>query len=303
MNEKFDYKNSLTDIKASLFDIYEDQEKIIGGLDSDDRDKHVSDFIEIKDLAVLLLDKIQKLYSTSDFIVNDDVDEGTGGVSSIDENDTEIDNDINTESSALASDLESENDDIVDVEGNLEDDTNGIDISQSDDNNDDDDDESDDAVRTLNDNDNSVSDDSQVSADNDNNEDDISFDNSSSSDNLDFDENKYYLLCDENKLHFAYASQRLIDKISNYHLANKDDDNVSDSNNDESDNSKLYKKDELPVKGIIVRNDQYMKLALSKHRQEGVLKEAKVYRIETVKRKRQEQQKIELEKAKVHLDI
>jgi len=46
-----------------------------------------------------------------------------------------------------------------------------------------------------------------------------------------------------------------------------------------------------------------MKLALSKHRQEGVLKEAKVYRIETVKRKRQEQQKIELEKAKVHLDI
>ena len=78
------------------------------------------------------------------------------------------------------------------------------------------------------------------------------------------------------------------------------EDTVSDV--DTSDGN-IYKKDDLPVKGIIVRNDQYMKLALSKHRQEGVLAEAKNYRIETVKRKRQEQQKIELEKAKVHLDI
>ena len=95
----------------------------------------------------------------------------------------------------------------------------------------------------------------------------------------------------------------MFNKIKSYHVSDTEpleEDTVSDL--DTSDGN-IYKKDDLPVKGIIVRNDQYMKLALSKHRQEGVLKEAKNYRIETVKRKRQEQQKIELEKAKVHLDI
>ena len=60
MNEKFDYKDSLTDIKASLFDIYEDQERVIGSIAPSLRDKHVSEFIEIKDLALSLLEKIQK---------------------------------------------------------------------------------------------------------------------------------------------------------------------------------------------------------------------------------------------------
>ena len=95
----------------------------------------------------------------------------------------------------------------------------------------------------------------------------------------------------------------MFNKIKSHHVSDTEpleEDIVSDV--DTSDGN-IYKKDDLPVKGIIVRNDQYMKLALSKHRQEGVLKEAKNYRIETVKRKRQEQQKIELEKAKVHLDI
>ena len=68
-------------------------------------------------------------------------------------------------------------------------------------------------------------------------------------------------------------------------------------------NSKIIKVDEEKPRGIIVRSDQYMKLALSRHRQEGVLKEARLYRINEVKRKRRENQKIELEKAKVDIDI
>ena len=111
------------------------------------------------------------------------------------------------------------------------------------------------------------------------------------------------MLCDEGKLHFAYVSEKLFNKIKNYRDPG---DNLLEADTDLDSSTfdgKIYKKDDLPVKGIIVRNDQYMKLALSKHRQEGVLKEAKNYRVETVRRKRQEQQKIELEKAKVHLDI
>ena len=75
MNEKFDYKDSLTDIKASLFDIYEDQERVIGSIDPDLRDKHVSEFIEVKDLALSLLEKIQKLYDNSLVPVKDNNEE------------------------------------------------------------------------------------------------------------------------------------------------------------------------------------------------------------------------------------
>ena len=65
----------------------------------------------------------------------------------------------------------------------------------------------------------------------------------------------------------------------------------------------MYKDDTNKTKGIIVRNDQYMKLALSKHRQEGVIKEAKNYRIEVVKEKRKKEQEEALKKAKVTLNI
>ena len=72
---------------------------------------------------------------------------------------------------------------------------------------------------------------------------------------------------------------------------------------EESENIRYMKQDNEKPRGIIVRSDQYMKLALSKHRQEGVLKEARKYRMEEVKRKRKEEQKRELEKAEVKIDI
>ena len=83
---------------------------------------------------------------------------------------------------------------------------------------------------------------------------------------------KYYL-DDRNgsKPNFAYVPINLYEKIKNY------------KNEDEN---KLYKQDDIEKKGIIVRNDQYMKLSLSKHRQEGVLKEAKAYRIDQARKSR-----------------
>lgn len=244
MNEKFDYKDSLTDIKASLFDIYEDQERVIGSIAPSLRDKHVSEFIEVKDLALSLLEKIQKLYDNSLVFEDNNIETNDEKLSDLEENDS-------------TEDVDSDNSDI-----NFDDEA---------------------VEKTTTD--------------------DQESDEADTSDLEEANSNKYYLLCDEGKLHFAYVSEKLFNKIKNYRDPG---DNLLEADTDLDSSTfdgKIYKKDDLPVKGIIVRNDQYMKLALSKHRQEGVLKEAKNYRVETVRRKRQEQQKIELEKAKVHLDI
>ena len=57
-------------------------------------------------------------------------------------------------------------------------------------------------------------------------------------------------------------------------------------------NNRIYKQDEEEKKGIIVRKNQFMKLSLSKERQDGVLKEAKEFRIKQDKKSRQQLQKI-----------
>ena len=270
MNEKFDYKDSLTDIKASLFDIYEDQERVIGSINPDLRDKHVSEFIEIKDLALSLLEKIQKLYDNSLVSVKDNnekvVSTNVNSVDNMQEHDVNNNEEVNNQ----------------DVENNtLEDDQVSSDEEESNqDNNDIDEDniQTNDEVETPDESslDDSSDDQGRENSDTEESEDsdsEISFDNGEDN------SNKYYLLCDEDKLHFAYVSEKLFNKIKSHHVSDTEpleEDTVSDV--DTSDGN-IYKKDDLPVKGIIVRNDQYMKLALSKHRLDGVLKEAKNYRI------------------------
>ena len=328
MNEKFDYKDSLTDIKASLFDIYEDQERVIGSINPDLRDKHVSEFIEIKDLALSLLEKIQKLYDNSLVSVKDNnekvVSTNVNSVDNMQEHDVNNNEEVNNqdvenntlEDDQVSSDEEESNQDNNDIdEDNIQtnDEVETPDESSLDDSSDDESvqnnsDIDEDNIQTADEvetPDESSLDDSSDDQGRENSDTEESEDSDSeiSFDNGEDNSNKYYLLCDEDKLHFAYVSEKLFNKIKSHHVSDTEpleEDTVSDV--DTSDGN-IYKKDDLPVKGIIVRNDQYMKLALSKHRQEGVLKEAKNYRIETVKRKRQEQQKIELEKAKVHLDI
>lgn len=339
MNEKFDYKSSLTDIKASLFDIYEDQERVIGSIAPSLRDKHVSEFIEIKDLALSLLEKIQKLYDNSLVSVKDNnekvVSTNVNSVDNMQEHDVNNNEEVNNQDvenntleddqvSSDETDEEEPNQDKNDIdEDNIQtndevetSDESSLDNSSDDESVQDNSDIGDDNTQTDDDDetpDESSLDDSSDDQDTEEVEEKSDLEDSEDSDNdsdseISFDNgednsNKYYLLCDEDKLHFAYVSEKLFNKIKSHHVSDTEplkEDTVSDV--DTSDGN-IYKKDDLPVKGIIVRNDQYMKLALSKHRQEGVLKEAKNYRIETVKRKRQEQQKIELEKAKVHLDI
>lgn len=56
--------------------------------------------------------------------------------------------------------------------------------------------------------------------------------------------------------------------------------------------NRFYKQDTIEKKGIIVRKDQFMKLSLSKDRQEGMLREAKQYRIELARKSRQKLQDI-----------
>ena len=60
----------------------------------------------------------------------------------------------------------------------------------------------------------------------------------------------------------------------------------------EEGNNKFYKQDELDTKGIIVRSDQFMKLSLSKKRQEGILMEAKQYRINLATKSREQLEQI-----------
>ena len=367
MNEKFDYKDSLTDIKASLFDIYEDQERVIGSIAPSLRDKHVSEFIEVKDLALSLLEKIQKLYDNSLVFEDNNIETNDEKLSDLEENDSTEDvdsdnSDINFGDEAgeetTTDDQESGEEEISDLENN--DSTEDVDSDNRDINfgneaeeetTTDDQESGEEEISDLENNDSTEdvdSDNSDINFGNETEEEtttddqesgeeetsdlenndsteDVDSDNSdinfgdeavekTTTDDQESDEadtsdleeansNKYYLLCDEGKLHFAYVSEKLFNKIKNYRDPG---DNLLEADTDLDSSTfdgKIYKKDDLPVKGIIVRNDQYMKLALSKHRQEGVLKEAKNYRVETVRRKRQEQQKIELEKAKVHLDI
>lgn len=58
----------------------------------------------------------------------------------------------------------------------------------------------------------------------------------------------------------------------------------------ETIDNRIYKQDDLEKRGIIVRADQFMKLSLSKDRQEGVLKEAKYFRIEQARKSRKKLQ-------------
>lgn len=220
MDKNFNYKASLNLIKASLFDIYENQEQEIGTItDNKEREKHLKDFINLKNIAIMLIEGIEYLYDSEEEILKD---------------------------------------------------------------------------------------------------------TKKSSNNM----IKYYLECNEKDLNFAYVSRQLMEKLKNHSttkLENEESilsevalDNKEKSDEDfdleltneeittddiEIDDGTYYKEDDNKVRGIIVRSDQFMKLALSRNRQEGVLKEAKEFRKEEVIRKRREEQERKLKEAEVKLNI
>lgn len=282
MSNMFDYRKSLDGIKANLFDIYENQEQAIGLEENDNiRNQRLNKFIQVKDLALMLIDSIDDLYASDN--LDDNYQMKKLSNPKIPE--------VEEESKIL---------DLVE-EGSQNIDTKGIKNSED-----------------IHTNDESNLDDTSL-------EGETQADKNNEASSLD----KYYLDCDESRVNFAYVPQKLFEKIkSNGNLSKKqgeyqadleETESGADADFNESDissekdnislddklkeESKYAKIDEEKPRGIIVRSDQYMKLALSRHRQEGVLKEARSYRINEVKRKRMENQKIELEKAKVNIDI
>ena len=59
----FDYENALSSIKASLFDIYENQERIIGSIEDEQlRQGQITRYIKMKDTAITLIEDITNLY-------------------------------------------------------------------------------------------------------------------------------------------------------------------------------------------------------------------------------------------------
>ncbi len=241
MEKKFNYEKPLNLIKASLFDIYENQEKEIGIIgDEEERKKHLEDFINLKNIALMLVEGIEYLY----------------------EDDSENEK------------IQMEKKDLPVVKQDIE------------------------QEKTT--------------------EDDYT--------SIDPEIKKYYLQCGENQLHFAYVSTSLYNKLKEYGKSLKDgslhdvdtndDPKIENENSDQqiekkdSSEAKLlikdntyYKEDDEKVRGIIVRSDQFMKLSLSRNRQEGVLEEAKQFRRDEVLRKRKEEQAQKLKEAEVKLDI
>ena len=279
MND-FNYKEALNNIKASLFDIYENQEQAIG-LEQDPkvREARLNKFIELKDMALLVIEGINYLY-------DEDLVNQTSVLKNKLEN-PQIPSEV--EESKILNMVQNSN--VEDTNEEIEEDTDSI--------------ESED-----------------VSEEEQEIEFDIEEENTQEED-IESDELKrYYLTCDMENVNFAYVPQSLYEKIKMYNTDSEDFesetdienttdtdeefDNVEENEVEETDdnlNNLYMKQDTEKPRGIIVRSDQYMKLALSKHRQEGVLQEAREYRIQEVKRKRREEQKRELEKAEVKIDI
>lgn len=301
MNE-FNYKDSLNGIKASLFDIYEDQEQEIG-LEQNPEKRHarLNKFIEVKDIALTLIEAIQYLY--------EEKENNTTIVKNKLENPKIPDK---KEESKILDMVENSNTENIEEDSNISSDFNEEEISQEDV---DENYEEDEEITFENQEDEKISENSDEQEENDENTDDID-----NQEEINYDEEnsvqlkKYYLDCDIKDVNFAYVPQSLYEKIKNFSPTSLSEEGIEDDNSmteendemeseEEAENTRYIKQDSEKPRGIIVRSDQYMKLALSKHRQEGVLQEARKYRVEEVKRRRKEEQKRELEKAEVKIDI
>lgn len=290
MYDNFNVQECLDKIKSSLFDIYENQEEIIGGiLDDDKKNQHVEKYIETKDLAIKLIENIMNLYNENDIV----------STQKNEINDEKID-DIKIEKEQDETELFNSNlvdsDEQQEINNVDEADESSIDLFSSD---------SDTTELQFNENE-----ESKIDMNVDSEEEDSIVDMSSSDSNntelqindgndekkvinieeSDNTKNKFYLDSrNGSKPGFAYVPESIYKRI-------KENAYIGFSN-------KIYKKDGNKPKGIIVRTDQFMKLSFSKHRQEGVLKEAKAFRVEQAKKSRQKLQEEALANGKVEINI
>ena len=228
--ENFDYDKALNSIKATLFDIYEAQERLVGSIEDDGkRQTQINKYIKMKDTAINLIEDVENL--TNDQIVRNVVNEQeqTKNEENVDSEPKLVEINLNSKTDELLKESDNQPVDEVPVEESV---------------------------------------------------------------------NKFYL-DDRNgtKPNFAFVPKELysiIKKNGIFELNSNKKEEINDVKDD-----RIHKTDENKPKGIIVRNDQFMKLALSKRRQEGVLADAKIFRVEQAKASRKKM----LEEEEKKLDI
>lgn len=296
--ENFDYDKALNSIKATLFDIYEAQERLVGSIEDDGkRQTQINKYIKMKDTAINLIEDVENL--TNDQIVRNVVNEQeqTKNEENVDSEPKLVEINLNSKTDELLK--ESDNtksvDEIpveeIDKEATNDEPNTNID-TDTDTFEEDTTEQINSNTETIENDDNSVElpkeEKQEISNESDDSQEDIKEESIS----------KFYL-DDRNgtKPNFAFVPKELysvIKKNGIFELNLNAEEEINDVKDD-----RIHKTDENKPKGIIVRNDQFMKLALSKRRQEGVLADAKIFRVEQAKASRKKM----LEEEEKKLDI
>lgn len=314
--ENFDYDKALNSIKATLFDIYEAQERLVGSIEDDGkRQTQINKYIKMKNTAINLIKDVENL--TNDQKVRNVVNE---------QEQTKNEENVDSEPKLVEINLDSKTDELLKESDNtksvdevpVEESVEEIDKEATNDEpNTNIDTDTDNATfeedtteqtssntETIENDDNSVElpkeEKQEISNESDDSQEE-QIEEEKQSENEDVKEesvNKFYL-DDRNgtKPNFAFVPKELysiIKKNGIFELNSNKKEEINDVKDD-----RIHKTDENKPKGIIVRNDQFMKLALSKRRQEGVLADAKIFRVEQAKASRKKM----LEEEEKKLDI
>lgn len=311
--ENFDYDKALNSIKATLFDIYEAQERLVGSIEDDGkRQTQINKYIKMKDTAINLIEDVENL--TNDQIVRNVVNEQeqTKNEENVDSEPKLVEINLNSKTDELLKESDNQPVDEVPVEESVEeidkeatnDEPNTNIDTDTDTFEEDTTEQINSNTETIENDDNSVelpkeekqeisneSDDSQ--------EEQIEEEKQSENEEVKEEAISKFYLDDRNgtKPNFAFVPKELysvIKKNGIFELNLNAKEEINDAKDD-----RIHKTDENKPKGIIVRNDQFMKLALSKRRQEGVLADAKIFRVEQAKASRKKM----LEEEEKKLDI
>lgn len=310
--ENFDYDKALNSIKATLFDIYEAQERLVGSIEDDGkRQIQINKYIKMKDTAINLIEDVENL--TNDQIVRNVVNEQeqTKNEENVDSEPKLVEINLNSKTDELLK--ESDNTKSVD-EVPVEESVEKIDKEATNDkpntNIDTDTFEEDTTEQTSSNTETIENDDNSVelpkeekqeisNESDDSQEEQVEEEKQSENEEVKEEAVSKFYLDDRNgtKPNFAFVPKELysvIKKNGIFELNLNAKEEINDAKDD-----RIHKTDENKPKGIIVRNDQFMKLALSKRRQEGILADAKIFRVEQAKASRKKM----LEEEEKKLDI
>lgn len=315
--DNFDYDKALNSIKATLFDIYEAQERLVGSIEDDEkRQIQINKYIKMKDTAINLIEDVENL--TNDQIVRNAVNEQeqTKNEENVDSEPKLVE--INLDSKTAEPIEESDNTKSVDevpveeidkeaTKDEINSDTFQEDIPEQTSSNPEDIENDDNSVELPKEEKQEISNESNDSQE-DIKEEQIEDEKQSGNEEVKKETVSKFYLDDRNgtKPNFAFVPKELYSVIKKNGIFELNS-NTKEEINDVKDD-RIHKTDENKPKGIIVRNDQFMKLALSKRRQEGVLADAKIFRIEQAKASRkkllkEEEKKLDIKTKNLKLTV